>query len=69
MNQKQAKRLSRDARAIVPEKNHPTNYNYEYYHKVRWGGMVGAGTITVAPDCLRGVYRAFKKGLRSGQTI
>lgn len=69
MNQKQAKRLRSDARAIVPPAKHKTEYNYEYYHKVRWGGMVGGGNVTVAPDCLRGVYRAFKKGLRSGQTI
>lgn len=69
MNQKQAKRLRSDARQIVPEKNHPTKYDYQYYKKGVFGHMFGIGTVTVARDCLRGVYRAFKKGLRSGQTI
>lgn len=69
MNQKQAKRLRKDAREVVSEKDRRTDYKYEYYHKKFLGGMVGGGTVTVAPNCLRGVYRAFKKSLRSGQTI
>lgn len=69
MNAKQAKRLRQDAREIVPEKHHETSYSYQGYRKTLRGLMCGVGTRTVAPDCLRGVYRAFKKGLRSGQTI
>ena len=68
MNQKQAKRLRKDAREVVSEKDRHTQYKHEYYYKTRFG-TTGGGTVTVAANCLRGVYRAFKKSLRSGQTI
>lgn len=69
MNAKQAKRLRQDAREIVPEKHHETKYDYQYYRKSWKGTMFGGGTVTVASDCLRGVYRRLKKSLRAGQTV
>lgn len=69
MNTKQAKQLRRDARAIVPATHHETSYSYQGYRKTLHGLMYGVGTRTVDRSCLRGVYRAFKKRLRAGQTI
>jgi hypothetical protein len=69
MNAKQAKRLRRDAREIVPVEHHKTSYDHQGYRKSIFGLAVGVGTRTVNRTCLRGVYRAFKKSLRAGQTV
>lgn len=69
MNAKQAKQLRRDAREMVLATDRKTKYDFQAYRKSLFGVKIGVGTATVNRYCLRGVYRAFKKSLRSGQTI